>query len=234
MSKSLHDARFPAESPAYRAARDELLRAELELGRHLERVAALRRALPLGGAAKEDYVFDEGAADLADAETVRRVKLSELFGNKDTLLLYSFMYGPKMAKPCPMCTSLLDGLNGQAVHLAQRVSFAVAARSPLPRIRAFARERGWGRLRLLSSAENGYNADYHAENASGGQLPALNVFVRRDGRVHHFYNTEALYAPSDPGQDSRHVDLLWPLWQALDLTPDGRGADFYPKLSYGA
>src|SRR5215471_3272872 len=112
MAASLHDHRFPGESEAYRAARNELLRAEMELRGRLEDVAALRRKLPLGGRIPQDYLFDEGAANFEDT-TVRQTRLSQLFApGKDTLLLYSYMFGPKMAEPCVSCTSILDGLNG--------------------------------------------------------------------------------------------------------------------------
>ncbi len=220
----MHSVRFPGESAEYRAARDELLRAELALSKQVEQVAAHRRRLPLGGVVPEDYVFEQ-----ADAKPVR---LSELFeGPKDTLIIYSFMYGPKMARPCPMCTSILDGLDGQSPHVRQRANLVVAAQSPIARIHEFARERGWRNLRLVSSAGNTYNRDYHAEDGDS-QLPALNVFRRVAGRVHHFYSAEMLYAP-EPSKDTRHVDLIWPLWNLLDLTPEGRGSDWYPKLSYG-
>jgi predicted dithiol-disulfide oxidoreductase (DUF899 family) len=232
MTELSHDKRFPGESAEYRRARDELLRQELELRRVTERVAAARRKLPLGGEVKEDYVFEEGAADLADTKTSRSVRLSELFGDKDTLVLYSFMYGPAMPQACPMCTSMLDGLSGQAQHVNQRASLAVVAKSPLERIRAYARERGWTGLRLLSSAGNTYNRDYFGEGPDGSQWPSLNVFVRRNGKVHHFYHTELLFAQADPGQNNRHVDSIWPLWNVLDFTPEGRGTDWYPKLRY--
>jgi predicted dithiol-disulfide oxidoreductase (DUF899 family) len=189
--------------------------------------------LPLGGQLEQDYVFEEGAPDLDDTETVRRVRLSDLFERgKDSVIVYSFMYGPQMASPCPMCTSLLDGLNGTAPHTAQRVNFVVVAKSPIQRTRAFAGERSWRHLRLLSSANNTYNRDYHGETGDGSQMPALNVFVRRGRKVYHFYNTELLFAHTEPGQNARHVDLLWPLWNLFDLTPEGRGKDWYPKLSY--
>jgi predicted dithiol-disulfide oxidoreductase (DUF899 family) len=142
------------------------------------------------------------------------------------------MYGPNMAKACPMCTAMLDALNGTAPHATQRINLVVVASSPLERIRAFARERGWNNLRLLSSAGNTYNGDYHAETAAGSQLPALNVFARHGGRVHHAFSTELLYTPSEPGQHGRHVDSIWPLWNLFDLTPEGRGSNWYPKLSY--
>ena len=220
---SKHSVRFPGENQSYRSARDELLDAEIALRRNLEEVSAKRRKLPLGGEIREDYTFDNEKGP---------IRMSQLFADgKDTLVVYSFMYGPKMAEACPSCTSILDGMDGQAPHIMQRVNFAVIAKSPIERIRKFARERGWRNLPLLSSANNTYNHDYHAEEAKGGQMPALNVFVRRNGRIHHFYNTELLYAPKEKGQDGRHVDLIWPLWNVFDYTPDGRG-DWNPRLSY--
>src|SRR6185295_10436283 len=221
--------RFPGESTDYRAARNELLDAEIELRRQLEAVAAQRRTLPLGGEVPEDYAFDEQNED----GVIRQVRLSQLFGEgKDTLIVYSYMYGPQMEQPCVSCTSILDGLDGEAPHVVQRVNLAVVAKSPVERIQRFARYRGWRHLRLLSSAKNTYNRDYHGETPDGDQIPALNVFVRRDGRVYHFYNTELLYAPTEPGQDGRHVDLIWPLWNLFDLTPEGRGEKWYPRISY--
>ena len=142
------------------------------------------------------------------------------------------MYGPKMAKPCPMCTSMLDALNGNARHIAQRTNLVVIAKSPIGRILDFTRARGWCDLRLLSSANNGYNRDYHGEGPDGSQWPMLNVFVRRKGAIRHFWGSELLGAKSEPGQNGRHVDMLWPLWNALDVTPEGRGKDWYPKLEY--
>lgn len=232
-SSTLHSMRFPGESGEYREARDRLLREEVALRRHIEEVAARRRALPLGGPAAEDYVFEEGAAELDDVGTVRRVQLSDLFERgKDTLVAYSFMYGPAMEKPCPMCTAMLDSLNGTTPHASQRVNLVVVAKSPLERIRAHARARGWRNLRLLSSAGNTYNRDYHADAADGSQNPILNVFVKRDGEVRHFYATELFFAKTEPGQNPRHVDSIWPLWNLFDLTPEGRGEDWYPRLSY--
>jgi predicted dithiol-disulfide oxidoreductase (DUF899 family) len=231
-AKSIHSNRFPGESSAYRAARESLLDAEIELRRQTESVAALRRQLPLGGRIEEDYVFQE-SRPIGDDETVSDVRLSQLFEpDKETLVVYSFMYGPEMAAACPSCTSILDGLDGVVQHLTQRVNLAVVAKSPIQRIRFHARERGWRRLRLLSSAGNTYNRDYHGETEEGHQIPALNVFVLREGRVHHVYNTELLYAPADEGQDPRHVDSIWPLWNLFDLTPSGRPADWDVALRY--
>ena len=224
--RSVHDARFPNEDRRYRAARDTLLKAEVDLRREVERVAALRRKLPLGGTAR-DYEFEERTG----AET-RTIKLSELFGDKDTLVIYSYMFGPHMKAPCPSCTSILDSLDGTAPHVMQRAALAVVAKSPIARIRAFTDQRGWRNLRLLSSASNSYNRDYHGETEDGAQRPILNVFVRKDGAIYHAYATELLFAPTEKGQNGRHVDMIWPLWNMLDYTPEGRGKDWSPKLSY--
>ncbi|MGH7338442.1 MAG: DUF899 family protein, partial [Myxococcota bacterium] len=171
----------------------------------------------------QDYVF-EGEAG--------KVKLSQLFGRGSTLLAYSFMYGPKMEKACPSCTSILDALEGTAPHVAQRTSFVVIARSPLERILEHARRRGWSHLRLLSSEGNTYNRDYHAETAEGAQMPMLNVFRNAGGAIRHFWGSELLHARTEEGQHPRHVDMAWPLWNLLDLTPEGRGVDWHPKLEY--
>jgi predicted dithiol-disulfide oxidoreductase (DUF899 family) len=223
---------FPGESLEYRRARDELLQSEKALRRQLEEVAALRRRLPLGGRAPRDYEFDEAGTDASGSEGVSKVRLSQLFEGRDSLLVYSYMFGPAMSAPCPSCTSILDGLDGVSPHVRQRVAFAVVARSPIERIRAVARERGWRNLRLLSSSRNSYNADYLGEDSGGDQQPVMNVFTRRGSDIHHFYATELLWAPSEPGQDGRHVDLVWPLWNLLDLTPEGRGETWNPRLRY--
>jgi predicted dithiol-disulfide oxidoreductase (DUF899 family) len=233
MSTATPALSFPEESAEYRKARNELLAAEIELRRNIEAVAAARRRLPLGAQIAQDYIFEEGPADLSRDGEVRSTRLSELFDvGKGSLLIYSYMYGPAMATPCTSCTSILDGLNGTAPHVRDRVNFVVVAKSPIQRIRAVARERGWRNLRLLSSAGNTYNLDYRGENKEGSQLPSLNVFVKRDRKIHHFYHTELLFAPREPGQDGRHVDMIWPLWNLFDYTPEGRGEKWYPKLSY--
>jgi predicted dithiol-disulfide oxidoreductase (DUF899 family) len=222
--------RYPGETPAYRRARDRLIKSEIELRRHIEAVAAERRKLPAGGPLKEDYLFDETDG----AGNIRKLRFSELFApGKDTLVLYNFMYGPAMASACPSCTSILDALDGQHAHLSQRVNLAVVAKSPLPRILEHAHARDWRNLRLLSSANNSFNLDYHGEDASGSQWPMLNVFVKRGDAIRHFWSSELFYAPPDKGQDMRHVDFMWPLWNIFDMTPAGRG-DFRLKLDYGS
>ncbi|WP_354679058.1 DUF899 family protein [Cupriavidus plantarum] len=224
---TLHDHRYPNESAEYRDARNALLEAEIALRRQTEAVAAMRRALPPGGRVEEDYVFEQ-----AMPGQPAQVRLSELFSpGQDTLVLYNFMYGPNMKQACPSCTSILDAIDDVVPHARQRIGVAAVARSPLERLLAYAQQRGWRHLRLLSSANNAYNADYHGETAEGSQMPMLNVFTRRDGELRHFYGTELMFTKGEDGQDPRHVDPIWPLWHLLDYTPEGRG-DWRPALSY--
>jgi predicted dithiol-disulfide oxidoreductase (DUF899 family) len=221
----MHTYRFPAESPSYREARDELLKAEGDLRGQVERVAAMRRKLPDGGLVPEDYEFEGSEA--------RKVKLSELFEpGKDTLVLYGFMYGPAMAEACPMCTCFLDGLNGNAMHIARRASLAVVAKSPIARLEAYGRSRDWVHLRMLSWGATSFGTDYHCESPTGGQNSILHVFTKRPDGVHHFWSTELNLMPSEPGQNHRHVDMMWPLWNVLDATPEGRGTDWFPSRQY--
>ena len=233
---------YPNESGEYRAARNALLDAEMELRRQLERIAALRRALPAGGVLKEDYVFER----IGKNGAVERVKLSELFEGKQSLILYSFMFGPEREKPCPGCTHLLDGLDGAARHVPQRAPFYIVAKSPIVRLAAWARDRGWNHLRFLSTAGNSYDADYFGDTSSFGPAmraergyedgknwdePMLNVFQKEGSAIRHFWGSELVFAPEEEGQDHRALDLLDPVWGLLDTIPEGRG-DFFPKLSY--
>jgi predicted dithiol-disulfide oxidoreductase (DUF899 family) len=238
---------FPGESAEYRAARDRLLQREIELRRAMELVAEARRKLPSGGVVPEDYVYQGAGADGAPTD----VRLSELFApGKDSLVIYNFMFprhagdhrpGPPGGQtallplaegPCPSCTAMLDQLDGAAEHVSQQINLAVVAKSPLPRILTFAEERGWGQLRLLSSAGNNFKRDYHGETAEGAQMPMLNVFHRDGDVIRHFWSTELLYAPTDSGQDPRHLGTLEPLWNLFDLTPEGRPLDWEEQLSY--
>jgi predicted dithiol-disulfide oxidoreductase (DUF899 family) len=231
---SLHDVRFPGESDEYRRARNELLKAEVELRRQIEAVAAQRRELPLGGTVPDDYAFEEWDAG---TNAARQVKLSELFeGGKDTLFLYSHMFIPgkkglSLEEGCPSCTSIIDGVDGAAQHLAQKINFAVVAKVPIEQFRAHAQSRGWRHARLLSSAPNAYNRDYQAEVSDGSQMPMATVFIRREGKIHHTWSSELFFVPNDPGKDMRHVDFMWPMWLMLDRTPEGRG-DFGAELDY--
>jgi predicted dithiol-disulfide oxidoreductase (DUF899 family) len=238
---------FPGESPEYRSARERLLEREIELRRAMEDVAAARRQLPPGGLVPEDYVFQGAGGGGAPAD----VRLSELFApGRDSLAIYNFMFprdpsdrrpGPSTGEtallppeesPCPSCVALLDQLDGTAEHAAPLVNFAVVAKAPLERVLAFAEERGWRRLRLLSSAANSYNRDYLGETAEGHQRPMLNVFHRDGETIRHFWGSELFYAPADPGQDPRHVGTLEPVWNLLDLTPEGRPPDWDEQLAY--
>jgi len=238
---------YPGESAEYRAARDRLLEQEIELRRAMEAVAATRRELPSGGAIPEDYAFQEAGADGGPTD----VRMSELFAaGKDSLLIYSFMFprdpsderpGPEGGQtarlplaesPCPSCTALLDQLDGAAEHATQQVNLAVVAKSRLPRILTFADERGWRRLRLLSSAGNTYNRDYLGETADAHQRPMLNVFHRDGGTIRHFWGSELFYAPTDQDQDPRHVGTIEPLWNLFDLTREGRPTDWDEQLHY--
>ena len=219
------DRRFPNETNAYRTARNQLLGAEMELRDHVARVAEQRRKLPMGGGVREDYVFDELVRGAS-----RNVNLSGLFApGKDSLFLYSFMYGPEMEDPCPMCSSFLDALNGNGKHLTEQINVAVVARSPIERIMEFANKQGWDKLRFVSAAGNTYQSDYFAEDHEGNQHSMANVFARRDGRIHHFWSTVMFWEAPMGGVDSRHIDMLWPLWNILDLTPEGRG-EWWPGL----
>ena len=230
-----HERRFPGESGEYRQARDALLEAEVGLRRQIEAVAEQRRQLPPGGRVPADYVFDEW--DPATSQT-RPIRLSELFADdRDALLLYSFMFKPDaqgtpLQVACPLCTSIIDGIDGAIPHIAQSISIAVVTRAPIERFCAHARTRGWRNARLLSSAATTYNADYHTEGSDAEQFAMATVFARRDGAVHHFWSSELWFVPPEAGQNPRHVDFMWPLWHVLDRTPDGRGTNWMPRLAY--
>jgi predicted dithiol-disulfide oxidoreductase (DUF899 family) len=234
----LHHLTMPGESAEYRTARNKLLTEEMALRRQIESVAALRRALPVGGTVAQNYVFDGDDGPL---------KLSDLFNTgKDSLAIYSFMYRPEKELPCTGCTHFLDGLEGMVQHITQRINLAVVAKSPLPRLLSLAKARGWRSLPLLSTNGNTYDRDYFGDSTGlpaavlkqqafkDGEewdMPMLNVFQRRGKVIRHFWGSEILYVPPEPGQEYRHNDALDSLWNMLDLTPEGRG-EFQPQLSY--
>ena len=214
-------AHYPNESAEYRAARNQLLVEEIELRRQLERVAAQRRALPAGGEIPQDFLLTSETGP---------VRFSSLFGDKPTLLIYSMMYGPQRKAPCPMCTSFLNAWNGTAINLRQRVALAVTARSPIERLIDFKNQRGFTNLPFISDGSGEYTRTY--VNPEDADVPGFSVFSRRDGIICHFYSAEMSGAMADPGQDPRGGPDLDPLWLMLDLTPEGRGTDWYPKLDY--
>jgi predicted dithiol-disulfide oxidoreductase (DUF899 family) len=234
---------YPNESADYRAARNALLKAEMALRAQAEAVAAQRRALPPGGVVAEDYVFERIGAD----GMPQAVTLSELFGAHDTLILYSFMYGPERSLPCPGCAHLLDSVEGAARHVGQRAALYAVAKSPIARLAAWAHARGWDHLQLISTAGNSYDADYFGDTS---KLPPdlrkdfgvpdgddwdetiYNVFQRKDGAIRHFWGSEMSFAPAEPGQHHRSGDATNALWGLLDMTPEGRGGSWFPKVWY--
>lgn len=238
---------YPGESAAYRAARDRLLEQEIELRRQMEAVAAARRQLPPGGEIPQDYVFQERGADGAP-----NVRMSELFvPGRDSLAIYTFMFprypdderpgptskelsGLPLAKtPCPSCTAFLDQLDAAMRHAGRLVAFVAAAEAPVEQLAAFAAERGWRTVRLVSTAESSYKKDYNADY-EGHAMPMLNVFHREGRTIRHFWGSELFWGERDPGQDPRHLGTLEPLWNLLDLTREGRPEDWNEQITYGA
>jgi predicted dithiol-disulfide oxidoreductase (DUF899 family) len=222
--------RLANQSADYVARREELRLAEIELMRNRERVAEMRRRLP-AGAVVEDYVFCEGPTDLdAGDAPVRTVRLSELFTAPDRpLVIYQMMYGKKQTSPCPMCTMWIDGFNGVAQHLAQNVDFVIAAAAEPPALRDHARNRGWRNVRLLSCGPSTFKYDLNSEDADGNQDSTVSVFTRAsDGKILHHYTAHPTMSEDI---DQRGIDLLSPVWNVLDLTPQGRG-DWYADLNY--
>jgi predicted dithiol-disulfide oxidoreductase (DUF899 family) len=206
----MSEPQFPNESPDYRAARDLLLKEEQALVDKVKSVAAKRRNLPRGGQLKEDYVFQWAN----DGKLGQSVKFSELFADKNTLLIYSFMFGPNWDKPCYSCTSLVDGFDRCWYSVSQSAAFVAIAKAPAQRINAWARERGWSQIALVSGSDSSFQADYKCQEESDDmQLPMMHVFRKRDGGIFHFWATELA---------ANHVDTVWPYWNLMDFTPEGR------------
>jgi predicted dithiol-disulfide oxidoreductase (DUF899 family) len=229
-NETIRQIHLPNESEEYLRKRDELRRAEIELRNQRERVADLRRQLPKGPVI-QDYEFQEGPRNLDEGDTpVRSVRLSQLFsGPNRSVVLYQFMYGKKQTKPCPMCTAWLDGCNGIAHHLAPSLDLAIVAAADPAALRGHARTRGWNRLRLLSAGSSTFKYDFGGEDKEGNQDSAISVFVRDiNGQLRHFYTGHPWLAPDIR---ERGIDELTPIWNIMDLTPQGRG-DFYAKLEY--
>ena len=206
----MSEPRYPNESREYRAARDDLLRAEQELVDKMKSVAAKRRKLPLGGEVQEDYVFRRAN----DGKVGEPVKFSELFEDKNTLLLYSFMFGPSWDKPCPSCTSLVDGFDRTWYQVTRHAAFAAIAKAPADRINAWAKQRAWSQIALVSGSDSSYQADYKCQEESDDmQQPVMHVFRRQRGKIFHFWGTEL---------PENHMDTVWPYWNLMDFTPEGR------------
>ena len=215
--------RIRNESAEYRRARTELLAAEIRMRRQIEDVAEMRRNLPPGGVVDGDYRF-QGEAGETD--------FAGLFGDKETLVVYSFMFGPERTRPCPMCTCMLGPVDQNAADIERNVALAIVARSPLERLLDFKRERGWRSLKLYSDLNSDYSRDYLGLNPDGSEEGVTNVFTRKGGVIRHFWMGEMTQHIADPGQDQRDQPELAPLWNVLDITPDGRKPDWYPKLDY--
>jgi len=228
----LRHTRLSNEPPDYLQKREELRLAEMDMFRHIERVAALRRALP-AGADVTDYVFQEGPRDLNGSDSpVSSVRLSELFsGPGRALMVYHFMYGKRNTAACPMCTMWIDAFNGIAPHLAQNVDLAIVAAADTATLRNHARARGWHNLRLLSAGHSTFKYDFRSEDAEGRQDSALSVFTcDAPGTLRHFYTTHPWL---DEDMNERGIDLVQPVYNMLDLIPQGRG-NFYASLDYGS
>ena len=215
--------RFAGESAEYRQARTSLLAEEIELRRHIERVAELRRTLPPGPEVTKSYYFDSEHGP---------VTLGDLFGDKQTLVVYTYMYCPQRDEPCPMCTSLLSAWDGNVPDIEQRIAFAIVARSPIERLVAFKKKRGWRHLKLYSDTSGEFSRDYYAITPEGGDDAGYHVFTRRDGKIRLFWSGEMDGQTSDPGQDPRGAPDLMPIWSIFDTTPEGRAPDWYPSLEY--
>lgn len=215
---------FPGESEEYREARNALLAEEIEFRRHMTRVVEQRRALPPGPVIEKDYRFkDANGEDLG---------LIDLFGDKDTLVAYFWMFGPQRERPCPMCANWLGAVEGNAADIKQRVALKILGRSPVSRQLAFAQERGWTDLDFVQTVGDDYASDIGILPGNGDEWAALTVFKKDGDKVRLFWSSGMDFEMADPGQDPRDAPDIASLWSILDLTPEGRGTDWYPKLSY--
>ncbi|MDX6000577.1 DUF899 family protein [Rhizobium leguminosarum] len=217
-------SRFQNEAQDYAEARTALLAEEIEVRRHLTRLAEQRRRLPPGPVVQKDYRFKD--------ENGSEVGLADLFGDHDTLVTYFWMFGPQRDRPCPMCTNLLGGANGNGADVKQRVAFKIIGRSPVERQQRFATERGWRDLDFVQTVGDEYPRDLGLLNDKGDEYPGFTVYQKNGDEVRVFYNAEMPAEAADPGQDPRGAVDIAPLWNILDMTPAGRGTDWYPKLNY--
>ena len=213
------------ESAEYSAARTDLLADEIELQRRIDALAAKRAALPSGPVVEQDYRFRDMNGEV--------VTLAELFGAHDTLVTYFWMYGPQRERPCPMCTNLLGPLDANAPDIEQRAALVIIGRSPVERQLAFARERGWQHLKFVQCDGDTYPLDFGGWFPDKGwEFPIMAVFRKDGDQVRLFWKGEMTGEMADEGKDPRGGVDLAPMWNVLDMTPEGRGTDWYPKLSY--
>ena len=216
----MSELRYPNETKEYRDARDSLLKDEEELVQRVKAVAEKRRTLPIGGELKEDYVFQWAN----DGRVGNPVRFSELFGDKNTLLLYSFMYGPNWDNPCPSCTSLVDGFDRTWYQVSRDAAFVAIAKAQAEKINAWAKQRGWSQIQLVSGFESPYQADYKCQGDSDDmQMPVMHVFKKQDGKIFHFWGTET---------SMNHLDTVWAYWNLMDYTPAGRPDILTPPQNF--
>ena len=219
---------FPNEPQDYRRTRDELLEMEKKLRAQVDAVAAKRRTLPLGGRLGDDYVFEQSD----DSGTVRTVPFEQLFGDHATLILYSMMFGREWDAPCPSCTSLVDAFNANYHPVSQHSAMAVVGAASADQFDALARQRHW-RIPVYSAGESSYLLDYMPRDdvSDPALVSMMNVFRKTDDGIFHFWGSELVAHPKDNGHPS-HVDSVWPFWNLLDMTPDGRGDICVPPQDY--
>ncbi len=216
----MSDPHYPNESSEYRAARDALLMEEQALVEKVKAVAEQRRRLPLGGRIKEDYTF----ALATDDKLGQDVTMSELFGDKPTLMIYNFMYGPGWDNPCLSCTSLMDSFDRNAYQVSHHAAFVATAKAPAAMINAWAKTREWSQIPLVSGADTTYQKDYRCQGETDDmQWPILNVFRKVDDEIFHFWGTEL---------KNNHVDTVWPYWNLMDFTPEGRPDILVPPQNF--
>ena len=220
---------YPNESSDYREKRDVLLQEEIRLRSEIERVAQLRRELPLGGKLKEDYVFEQ----LVDG-SVREIPFASLFGEHETLLLYSMMYGAEWDAPCPSCTSIVDGLNVAHLGTTQRCALVSVADAGAEKLASWTKKRGWKNIPLVSGRNNSYIMDYAGYEGckDASMVSNMNVFRRTPEGIFHFWASELADHPMEENGSNRHVDAIWPMWNLLDMIPEGRGDILVPRQDY--
>jgi predicted dithiol-disulfide oxidoreductase (DUF899 family) len=201
---------MPGASADYRAAREQLLAAEMELRDHVERVAATRRAMPPGPTVR-DYEFLDGS---------NPVRLSELFEDgKPYLVMYHVMYWQDDEEFCPMCSMWVDAWNGIAAHVAQRATIVAAALAPLDKLQSWKAQRNWHRIRALADANESFARDTGAEDDDGRSISSVFVFEKTPDGIRHLYTAH----PEFPDGTARGIDQFCPTWHIFDLLPSGRG-----------
>ena len=215
--------KYPNESKKYREARDKLLKEEQKLVDQVKAVAQMRRKLPIGGELKEDYTFEWAT----DGKVGGNVKFSELFGDKDTLILYSYMYGPNWGEHCcPTCTSIIDGFDRAWYQVSRSgAAFVAIAKASPEQIHAWAKRRGWTQIPLVSSIHSPYPLDYKCQDPKDDdmQWSMMHVFKRQNGKIYHFWGCELT---------ANHIDTVWSYWNLMDMTPQGRPDISEPPQDY--